>query len=183
MRFFIFNNSILQPLHHRKPTTQKYECKIRNILTHELCQDVYDSEMLKNDGRVGCLVSRQVFCEAKRTSPSILYVPHVQQWWETAGPALRASFLSLLTSIPSFSPILLLATCSVPLQQLDPEVSSWIEPELQHVLHFVTYVVFSVHPGFTLMVERLKYCETEKIERLIQKTLQLRKSGNNVECI
>lgn len=64
----------------------------------------------------------QVFCEAKRTSPSILYIPHIQQWWDTAGPALRASFLSLLGSIPSFSPILLLATCSVSFQQLDPEV-------------------------------------------------------------
>lgn len=64
----------------------------------------------------------QVFCEAKRTSPSILYMPHVQQWWDTAGPALRASFLSLLDSIPSFSPILLLATCSLPHQQLDPDV-------------------------------------------------------------
>uniref|UniRef100_A0A3B4H521 Bromo domain-containing protein n=1 Tax=Pundamilia nyererei TaxID=303518 RepID=A0A3B4H521_9CICH len=52
----------------------------------------------------------QVFCEAKRTSPSILYIPHIQQWWDTAGLALRASFLSLLGSIPSFSPILLLAT-------------------------------------------------------------------------
>ncbi|XP_030597491.1 ATPase family AAA domain-containing protein 2-like isoform X2 [Archocentrus centrarchus] len=66
----------------------------------------------------------QVFCEAKRTSPSILYVPHIQQWWETVGSALRASFLSLLGSIPSFSPILLLATCSVPFQQLDPEIQS-----------------------------------------------------------
>uniref|UniRef100_A0A3P8PIQ6 ATPase family AAA domain-containing protein 2 n=1 Tax=Astatotilapia calliptera TaxID=8154 RepID=A0A3P8PIQ6_ASTCA len=66
----------------------------------------------------------QVFCEAKRTSPSILYIPHIQQWWDTAGPALRASFLSLLGSIPSFSPILLLATCSVSFQQLDPEIQS-----------------------------------------------------------
>lgn len=63
-----------------------------------------------------------MFCEAKRTSPSILYIPHIQQWWDTAGSALRASFLSLLGSIPSFSPILLLATCSVPHQKLDTEV-------------------------------------------------------------
>ncbi|XP_067468014.1 ATPase family AAA domain-containing protein 2-like isoform X1 [Thunnus thynnus] len=75
----------------------------------------------------------QVFCEAKRTSPSILYVPHIQQWWEAAGPALRASFLSLLTSIPSFSPILLLATCSVPLQQLDPEIQSLFREEYGEV--------------------------------------------------
>lgn len=64
-----------------------------------------------------------MFCEAKRTSPSILYIPHLQQWWDTAGPALRASFFSLLDSIPSFSPILLLATCNVPPAELDPEVS------------------------------------------------------------
>lgn len=65
-----------------------------------------------------------MFREAKRTSPSILYIPHIQQWWETAGPALRASFCSLLNSIPSFSPILLLATCSVPHRELDPEVQT-----------------------------------------------------------
>ncbi|XP_060915207.1 ATPase family AAA domain-containing protein 2-like isoform X1 [Labrus mixtus] len=71
----------------------------------------------------------QVFIEAKRTSPSVLYLPHIQQWWEIAGPALRASFLSLLGSIPSFSPILLLATCSLPHQQLDPEIQSLFREE------------------------------------------------------
>lgn len=75
----------------------------------------------------------QVFCEAKRTSPSILYIPHIQLWWETAGPSLRASFFSLLGSISSFSPILLLATCSIPHQQLDPEVSSWTQ--VSHLVH------------------------------------------------
>ncbi|KAF6723229.1 ATPase family AAA domain-containing protein 2 [Oryzias melastigma] len=75
----------------------------------------------------------QVFCEAKRTSPSILYMPHIQQWWDTAGPALRASFLSLLNSIPSFSPILLLATCSLPHQQLDPEIQLLFREEYGEV--------------------------------------------------
>uniref|UniRef100_A0A8C4IRF7 Bromo domain-containing protein n=1 Tax=Dicentrarchus labrax TaxID=13489 RepID=A0A8C4IRF7_DICLA len=75
----------------------------------------------------------QVFCEAKRTSPSILFIPHIQQWWETAGPSLRASFFSLLGSIPSFSPILLLATCSIPHQQLDPEIQSLFREEYGEV--------------------------------------------------
>ncbi|CAJ1082856.1 ATPase family AAA domain-containing protein 2-like isoform X2 [Xyrichtys novacula] len=66
----------------------------------------------------------QVFIEAKRTSPSILFLPHIQQWWDTAGPALKSSFLSLLGSIPSFSPVLLLATCSLPHQHLDAEIQS-----------------------------------------------------------
>uniref|UniRef100_A0A8C7QF48 ATPase family AAA domain-containing protein 2 n=1 Tax=Oncorhynchus mykiss TaxID=8022 RepID=A0A8C7QF48_ONCMY len=55
----------------------------------------------------------QVFCEAKRTSPSILYIPHIQQWWDTVGLTLKATFLSLLQDIPSFSPIMLLATSNV----------------------------------------------------------------------
>ncbi|XP_037549408.1 ATPase family AAA domain-containing protein 2 [Nematolebias whitei] len=75
----------------------------------------------------------QVFCEAKRTAPSILYIPHIQQWWETAGPALRASFLSLLESIPSFSPILLLATCSIPHQDLDSEIQFLFREEYGEV--------------------------------------------------
>uniref|UniRef100_A0A8C5C750 ATPase family AAA domain containing 2 n=1 Tax=Gadus morhua TaxID=8049 RepID=A0A8C5C750_GADMO len=64
----------------------------------------------------------QMFLEAKRTSPSILYIPHIGQWWEAVGPALRATFLSLLRSIPSFSPILLLATCNLPYHLLSPEL-------------------------------------------------------------
>ncbi|XP_076611159.1 ATPase family AAA domain-containing protein 2-like isoform X1 [Chaetodon auriga] len=75
----------------------------------------------------------QVFCEARRTSPSILYIPHIQQWWETAGPSLRASFSSLLGSIPSFSPILLLATCSIHHQQLDPEIRPLFREEYSEV--------------------------------------------------
>ncbi|XP_042372694.1 ATPase family AAA domain-containing protein 2-like, partial [Plectropomus leopardus] len=75
----------------------------------------------------------QVFCEARRTSPSILYMPHIQQWWDTAGSSLRASFLSLLDSIPSLSPILLLATCSAPHQDLDPEIQSLFREEYGEV--------------------------------------------------
>uniref|UniRef100_A0A672YDR3 ATPase family AAA domain containing 2 n=1 Tax=Sphaeramia orbicularis TaxID=375764 RepID=A0A672YDR3_9TELE len=66
----------------------------------------------------------QVFCEARRTFPSILYLPNIHQWWEAAGAALRSSFLHLLEGLPSFSPVLLLSTCSVHVQQLDPEVQS-----------------------------------------------------------
>uniref|UniRef100_A0AAR2K3Y5 ATPase family AAA domain-containing protein 2 n=1 Tax=Pygocentrus nattereri TaxID=42514 RepID=A0AAR2K3Y5_PYGNA len=64
----------------------------------------------------------QLFCEAKRTAPSILYIPHMQRWWDTVSSALKATFLSLLQDIPSFSPILLLATCSLPYQELCSEV-------------------------------------------------------------
>uniref|UniRef100_A0A8C7N784 ATPase family AAA domain-containing protein 2 n=1 Tax=Oncorhynchus kisutch TaxID=8019 RepID=A0A8C7N784_ONCKI len=64
----------------------------------------------------------QVFCEAKRTSPSILYIPHIQQWWDTVGLTLKVTFLSLLQDIPSFSPIMLLATSNVAHHDLADEV-------------------------------------------------------------
>ncbi|XP_035984936.1 ATPase family AAA domain-containing protein 2 isoform X2 [Fundulus heteroclitus] len=74
-----------------------------------------------------------IFVEAKRTSPSILYIPHIGQWWETVGSALRATFLSLLSSIPAFSPILLLATCSLRYDELSVEVQELFRVEYGEV--------------------------------------------------
>nr|XP_020452864.1 ATPase family AAA domain-containing protein 2 isoform X2 [Monopterus albus] len=77
----------------------------------------------------------QIFVEAKRTSPSIVYIPQIGRWWETVGPALRATFLSLLGSIPAFSPILLLATCNLPYDQLGTEVQELFRVEYGEVFH------------------------------------------------
>uniref|UniRef100_A0A674CHK1 ATPase family AAA domain-containing protein 2 n=1 Tax=Salmo trutta TaxID=8032 RepID=A0A674CHK1_SALTR len=75
----------------------------------------------------------QVFCEAKRTSPSILYIPHIQQWWDTVGLALKATFLSLLQDIPSFSPIMLLATSNVAHHDLADEIQTLFRLEYGEV--------------------------------------------------
>ncbi|XP_035285771.1 ATPase family AAA domain-containing protein 2-like isoform X1 [Anguilla anguilla] len=75
----------------------------------------------------------QLFREAKRTAPSILYVPHIQLWWDTVGSALRATFLSLLQDVPPFSPILLLATCSQPHHSLFQEVQDLFRDEYGEV--------------------------------------------------
>ncbi|KAJ8000138.1 hypothetical protein DPEC_G00201730 [Dallia pectoralis] len=75
----------------------------------------------------------QVFCEAKRTSPSILYLPHIQQWWDTVGPALKATFLGLLQDIPSFAPVLLLATSNVSHNDLDDEIQTLFRAEYREV--------------------------------------------------
>ncbi|XP_063735979.1 ATPase family AAA domain-containing protein 2-like isoform X2 [Eleginops maclovinus] len=77
----------------------------------------------------------QIFVEAKRTSPSILYIPHIGQWWETVSPALRATFLSLLSSIPAFAPILLLATCNLQYDQLSVEVKELFRMEYGEIFH------------------------------------------------
>ncbi|NXD69742.1 ATD2B protein, partial [Eolophus roseicapillus] len=52
----------------------------------------------------------QIFREARRTVPSIVYMPHIGDWWEAVSETVRATFLTLLQDIPSFSPIFLLST-------------------------------------------------------------------------
>ncbi|MCL7021742.1 hypothetical protein MKW94_005868 [Papaver nudicaule] len=69
-----------------------------------------------------------IFGEARRTPPSILYLPQFQLWWETAHGQLKAVLLSLLEELPSDFPILLLGTSSVPLDQMDEEASSVFAP-------------------------------------------------------
>ncbi|XP_023574583.1 ATPase family AAA domain-containing protein 2 [Octodon degus] len=64
----------------------------------------------------------QVIREAKRTAPSIVYVPHLHLWWEVVGPTLKATFTTLLQNIPSFAPVLLLATSDKPHPALAEEV-------------------------------------------------------------
>ncbi|BFG15735.1 hypothetical protein CerSpe_020090 [Prunus speciosa] len=65
-----------------------------------------------------------IFGEARRTTPSILYLPQLNLWWETAHEQLRAVLLTLLEELPSDLPILLLATSSVPPAEVDATASS-----------------------------------------------------------
>ncbi|XP_050373104.1 ATPase family AAA domain-containing protein At1g05910 [Argentina anserina] len=65
-----------------------------------------------------------IFGEARRTTPSILYLPHFNLWWETAHEQLRAVLLTLLEDFPSDLPILLLSTSSAPPSEVDAMTSS-----------------------------------------------------------
>ncbi|GLJ11514.1 hypothetical protein SUGI_0169360 [Cryptomeria japonica] len=62
--------------------------------------------------------------EARRTTPSILYLPQLQLWWETAHDQLRVVLLSILEELPSDLPLLLLATSSIHSDELDGEAAS-----------------------------------------------------------
>ncbi|KAM5156580.1 ATPase family AAA domain-containing protein 2 [Mantella aurantiaca] len=77
----------------------------------------------------------QLFREARRTLPSILYIPHINLWWETVGNTLKATFFTLIKSIPSFSPVLLLATCDVEYGDLDPELQDLFQDDYEEVFH------------------------------------------------
>ncbi|KAM7473233.1 hypothetical protein LguiB_020476 [Lonicera macranthoides] len=64
------------------------------------------------------------FNEARRTKPSILYLPRFHLWWETAGTQLKAVLLTLVEQLPPNCPILLLGTSFVSPVELDEESSS-----------------------------------------------------------
>jgi len=57
--------------------------------------------------------------EARRAAPAILHLPHLQLWWDTAPPSLRATLWMLLADLPGDLPLLLLASADVPFDQLD----------------------------------------------------------------
>ncbi|KAK7907174.1 hypothetical protein WMY93_015786 [Mugilogobius chulae] len=64
----------------------------------------------------------QVFREACRSVPSVVFMPHISEWWETVSDTVKSTFLSLLQDVPSFSPVLLLATADTQYSQLSDEV-------------------------------------------------------------
>ncbi|XP_013413245.1 ATPase family AAA domain-containing protein 2 [Lingula anatina] len=64
----------------------------------------------------------QVFLEARRTSPSIIYVPHINQWWEVMHDTLRATFITMLNDLVPMAPILLLATSDLKYTELPVQV-------------------------------------------------------------
>lgn len=65
-----------------------------------------------------------IFGEARRTTPSILYLPQFHLWWDTAHEQLRAVLLTLLNELPSNLPVLLLGTSSVAFGDLEEECAS-----------------------------------------------------------
>ncbi|XP_050256682.1 ATPase family AAA domain-containing protein At1g05910 [Quercus robur] len=65
-----------------------------------------------------------IFGEARRTTPSILYLPQFNLWWENAHEQLRAVLQTLLEELPSDLPILFLGTSSVPLAEIEDVPSS-----------------------------------------------------------
>ncbi|XP_052778215.1 ATPase family AAA domain-containing protein 2-like [Mya arenaria] len=60
-----------------------------------------------------------VFREAKRTAPSIVYLPHVNQWWSVVGETVRSTILTLAQDLDPVSPVLLLATSEEKYEELE----------------------------------------------------------------
>lgn len=62
------------------------------------------------------------FREALRSVPSILYLPHLQLWWESAPQSLRTTLIIALKDLPADLPLLVLAMAESPLNDLPAEL-------------------------------------------------------------
>ncbi|KAH9287600.1 hypothetical protein KI387_031717, partial [Taxus chinensis] len=62
--------------------------------------------------------------EARRTSPSILYLPQLELWWETADAQLIKVLIELMEDLATNLPVLLLATSSISYDELNKEAAS-----------------------------------------------------------
>lgn len=67
----------------------------------------------------------QLFVEAKRHKPSILYIPSLLTWCTSVGETVRATIKGLLDSLDPSDPILLLAVVDGSMKDIPADVRSW----------------------------------------------------------
>ncbi|GAA5932227.1 hypothetical protein JCM3775_001165 [Rhodotorula graminis] len=67
----------------------------------------------------------QLFVEAKRHKPSILFIPSLVSWCASVGDTVRATIKGLLDGLDPNDPILLLAVVDGHFSDVPPDVRSW----------------------------------------------------------
>ena len=67
----------------------------------------------------------QLFVEAKRHKPSVLYIPGIVHWSRSVSDSVKTTFRALLDGLTDADPVMLLGIAEAPLDDLDEEVHSW----------------------------------------------------------
>ncbi|KAF6144858.1 hypothetical protein GIB67_001869 [Kingdonia uniflora] len=66
----------------------------------------------------------RICLEAKRTMPSIIYLPHFDLWWEIIQDTVKIHFVNFLRGLSSDSPILLIGTSTISPNDMDHKAAS-----------------------------------------------------------
>lgn len=92
------------------------------------------------------IISTQIFREAKRLAPSVVYVPQISSWWDIVPGTVHATFLSILSSLPPDLPLLLLATAECPWSDLTPLLKDLFREVLYiHLVHWPPRLSYFCH--------------------------------------
>ncbi|XP_050294665.1 ATPase family AAA domain-containing protein 2-like isoform X2 [Anthonomus grandis grandis] len=88
----------------------------------------------KEPGRTAEEACIQVFTEAKRSVPSIIYIPTIDGWWDMVSDTVRAIFLTQVQEIDFNIPILFLATANVLYDDLPDQLQEVFSPHRKEIL-------------------------------------------------
>ncbi|PKI83929.1 hypothetical protein MVES_001879 [Malassezia vespertilionis] len=66
-----------------------------------------------------------LFQEARRLKPSLLFIPELEKWPLLLSNVTRESFGALLDALSTDDPIMLLAACNMPFNELPGEIRRW----------------------------------------------------------
>ncbi len=77
--------------------------------------------------------------EALRKLPSVVFFPHIDQWWLQAPSTLRHTFIGCVRELSPTTPVLIFATSETSMQKLPPEMrfifpSKALEPQPNDLL-------------------------------------------------
>ena len=64
----------------------------------------------------------QLFTEVRRHKPSVIYIPSVDVWYRTVGPAVISTFVGLLRTLAPTDPVLLLGILESEDHDVDPQM-------------------------------------------------------------
>ena len=66
----------------------------------------------------------QVFNEATRNVPSIIYIRSIDQWWPLVPETVKAVFICRIAGLDPCLPVLILATSDMKYQELSPQIKN-----------------------------------------------------------
>lgn len=75
-----------------------------------------------------------MFREAKRTPPCILYMPHIDVWWDNVSDVTKATFSTQLQDLPVTASVLLIASTNSPWNELSEGVKKMFSIINQEVM-------------------------------------------------
>jgi SpoVK/Ycf46/Vps4 family AAA+-type ATPase len=83
--------------------------------------------LFKETGRSPEETCIQVFNEARRNVPSVIYIPNIDNWWDLVSETVKAILDAQLSHLDPNIPILLLATADTTYDNLPAEVNALLK--------------------------------------------------------